>query len=126
MQELIGSCWSQDPAKRPSFDDIYNNLSSDFSYSPEVVDEEEVNDYLESIKEKQTDSDENNILINKCLEIEKDQFQNIKDANNFFQYICKIGNSKILEYLISTNSFDINTIIISNFIYFNEILYKMF
>ena len=66
-QDLISMCWSQKPKDRPSFNDIFNHLSNDFSYSPEVVDEEEVNDYLESIKEKQNDLDENNILIKKHI-----------------------------------------------------------
>lgn len=40
---------------RPSFDDIFKKLSTDFSYFYETVDEEEVETYLESLKTESSD-----------------------------------------------------------------------
>lgn len=42
MKELLKRCWSQDIEKRPSFDEIFNELSSNFDYLVEDVDEEEI------------------------------------------------------------------------------------
>ena len=51
MRKLIESCWSHDPSDRPSFDEIFEKLSSDFSYSEETVDEDEVGEYIISLEE---------------------------------------------------------------------------
>ena len=51
MKDLIEKCWSQDPKERPSFDEIFEKLSTDFSYSEETVDEDEINEYLEMLEE---------------------------------------------------------------------------
>lgn len=51
MRQLIEKCWSQDPKDRPSFEEIFRQLSSDFSYIDEDIDEDEINDYLEILEE---------------------------------------------------------------------------
>ena len=48
MKDLISKCWSQKAKDRPSFEEIFDILSNDFSCSPEDVDEIEIRNYLES------------------------------------------------------------------------------
>lgn len=59
MQDLIEKCRSENPNDRPSFDVIFEELSSDFSYSEETIDEDEVVEYInaqkEGIEEKRED-----------------------------------------------------------------------
>lgn len=107
MQELIGSCWSQDPAKRPSFDDIYNKLSSDFSYSPEKINENELIKFIE--------------LRNGLNFAKIDSIDYISDLKNQLKdktpeiilcNACYTGNFKLIEYLLSNEVIDINAKII--------------
>lgn len=49
MKQLISLCWSCDPNKRPSFDYIYKELSTDFSYFGDCFDEDEVLDYINTL-----------------------------------------------------------------------------
>lgn len=51
MKSLIQKCWSQNPTDRPSFKKIFELLSSDFSYINKKLDEDEVRDYIEELKE---------------------------------------------------------------------------
>lgn len=55
MKELISKCWSQNPLDRPSFDEIFDLLSNDFSYFQEDIDEQEVNNYLDLLKDENKD-----------------------------------------------------------------------
>ena len=52
MKDLITQCWSQDYKNRPSFDEIFKKLSEDLSYFEEDVDEDEIEEYLETLKEE--------------------------------------------------------------------------
>ncbi|KAK8871543.1 hypothetical protein M9Y10_007275 [Tritrichomonas musculus] len=52
MKDLITQCWSQDYKDRPSFDEIFKKLSTDFSYLDEDVEEDEIQEYLETLKEE--------------------------------------------------------------------------
>lgn len=49
MQNLHERCWSSDISERLTFDDIFDMLSTDFSYIDEEVDETEVNELIEYI-----------------------------------------------------------------------------
>ncbi|KAK8899213.1 hypothetical protein M9Y10_001518 [Tritrichomonas musculus] len=51
LKDLITACWSPNPSERPTFEEIFELLSSDFSFSQEDLDEEEVNQYLQTIRE---------------------------------------------------------------------------
>ncbi|KAK8843074.1 hypothetical protein M9Y10_025265 [Tritrichomonas musculus] len=51
MKDLLGRCWSQDPKDRPSFDEIFEELSSSFNYIYEDVDEKEIKDYLADLED---------------------------------------------------------------------------
>ena len=52
MKELITQCWNHDYKERPSFQEIFDKLSTDFTYFDEDVDEDEVNEYIEVLKEE--------------------------------------------------------------------------
>ena len=47
MKTLILQCLNQDARERPSFEEIFRKLSSDFTFIDEDVDEEEINSFLE-------------------------------------------------------------------------------
>ena len=51
MKDLINQCWCQEPQDRPSFSEIFEMLSSDFSYLDETVDEDEIREYLDVLEE---------------------------------------------------------------------------
>lgn len=52
MQKLIKKCWSDDPQNVPSFEEIFETLSNDFSYSDEEFDEEEVQEYFRMLEDE--------------------------------------------------------------------------
>lgn len=51
MKDLLERCWSKEPRERPSFDEIFEKLSSDFTYFEESVDEDEIQEYLERFED---------------------------------------------------------------------------
>lgn len=53
MKKLISRCWDKFPEKRPSFEEIFNTLSSDFSYFDEDINEDEISDYIETLYESE-------------------------------------------------------------------------
>lgn len=118
MQNLISRCWSKEPKQRPSFNEIFQVLSTDFSFSPETIDdEEEINDYLESLKDNNNDKDdttnnETNHIINECSGIERGKYSKANDLNHFLYLACEAGNVEIVRYLLSNNLVDVNSIVI--------------
>ena len=70
MKDLISRCWSHDPGDRPTFDEIFDLLSNDFSYFQEDVDADEVNEYLEMLKDETDDSNPGLTKKNDNKEIE--------------------------------------------------------
>lgn len=50
--DLMKKCWSQNPSDRPSFAEIFDLLSSDFSYFEDEIDSEKVNEFLEMLKKQ--------------------------------------------------------------------------
>ena len=63
MRDLIKRCWSENPEERPSFDNIYKELISDFSIFGESVYEEEIKDYIEMLDEFHDKSPENHFAL---------------------------------------------------------------
>lgn len=138
MKDLIEKCWDQDQEKRPSFSDIFKMLSEDFSYSPESVDEDEVNDFLDMIKSNQKSSEkvkvENKVKVqeseksdssdddnngNEVTSIIKGFFKDLKeDLENtdnvldLFKYACEECNGQLLDYLLTNELIDVNTNIV--------------
>lgn len=51
MKELLSKCWNEDVNERPSFNEIFQMLSNDFSYLGEDVDSDEVREYVEIIRD---------------------------------------------------------------------------
>lgn len=54
MINLIERCWNEDPDERPSFSEIYQQISSNFkSYTNYDIDEEEIENYIEMLNESE-------------------------------------------------------------------------
>ncbi|KAK8890098.1 hypothetical protein M9Y10_034857 [Tritrichomonas musculus] len=73
MRELISRCWSPKVEDRPSFDEIFEQLSTDFSYFKETVDHNSIQHYLNqlSCEEGKGGNNENNTQkdeIQKCIQ----------------------------------------------------------
>ena len=98
MKDLIEKCWSQDPKERPSFDEIFEKLSTDFSYSEETVDEDEINEYLEMLeenrKEAEVESKSKNEEENKNLrnEIDALKISHEEEINKKYDEIKNLRN----------------------------------
>lgn len=65
MKSLITRCLSKSPRKRPSFKEIFTELSNDFSYFDEDVDEDQINQYLEYLENgsKKDDNESQKLLV---------------------------------------------------------------
>ena len=70
MASLLKRCWSHKAEDRPSFDEIFKKLSSDFSMLGEDVDEDEVNEFIEMIDEQEKKKEMASKLSNNELEKE--------------------------------------------------------
>lgn len=73
MNELISRCWSPKVEDRPSFDEIFEQLSTDFSYFKETVDHNSIQLYLNqlSCEDGKGGNNENNTQkdeIQKCIQ----------------------------------------------------------
>lgn len=88
MWELVTRCWDKDASSRPSFDEIFHELSTNFSLFNEDVDEDEIRDYLDYLadgRKDETDINERKKEFSleydqliKRQEIEKKIFINVK------------------------------------------------
>lgn len=123
MRNLIQKCWSNEVDERPSFDEIFKTLSEDFNCSPEEVFEDEVNSYLETIREsnesKPAKNDKSDEFVKDYFEFVKDKLlhSNVEDINKLLIEACKTGNVQLVEYIISKKSFDINSLVIQKRIF---------
>lgn len=62
-KNLIERCWDQDPKKRPSFDQIVEELKTDEDFITEFVEQEDFFDYVEYIENSKTDFDSTKNII---------------------------------------------------------------
>lgn len=79
MRNLLSKCWDNDPNERPSFKEIFQMLSSDFSYFDEKIDKKEVQNYLDVLQNAK-EKDVNNCnpkLYELLLDISKYEFDKI-------------------------------------------------
>lgn len=114
MQELISSCWDSNPLKRPSFKEIFEMLKSDLSLSPEEVDEDEINEYLDTLNEN--NNDQKTTLINECINEIKARFREINDIERLLYFACQNNYINLVKSILSNKSVDINKINISTLI----------
>lgn len=57
MKDLITRCWSHDVEERPTFKEIFEMLTNDFSFSSESVEEDEIRDFIEMLEESSENDD---------------------------------------------------------------------
>ena len=82
MKELIEKCWSQNASDRPSFDYIFDKLSSDFSHSSKAVNEDEINEYLATLKELHEETEiEKNEKLKEELVQKNEEVLNLQNEN---------------------------------------------
>lgn len=131
MKDLILKCLSNNPKARPSFEDIFSELSDNFDNFSEDVDEDEVRNFLEKIKtlendqgtkkkpQKKDDFDDAESyfdIINSFAEnvesLDEIDFSGILKKILFYGTIlhklCKLGNLDLVEHIISLNKMDIH------------------
>ena len=120
MKDLITQCWSQNACDRPSFDEIFPKLSTDFSYSEESVDEDEINEYLEILDESKNESLANE--LKDPAKIQKDQIEKMKEENKSIQteLVKYQSENKDLKEKLGQNERDKNRLQTELLIYQNE------
>lgn len=94
-QKLISSCWSQEPKDRPSFDEIFNALSNDRTCIGEDVDEDEVDEYLEGLKEAKDKDKEKEKKNGAVKENSQDQKANTNEERPNFDLFIDLSNLKV-------------------------------
>lgn len=108
MKELIEKCWSQDPKDRPSFDDVFEKLSTDFSYSFEKVDNDEINEFLKILKENRNKNEHETEHKKSINEEETKNLQNeidkLKSENQNYKNQIKDLQDEIKNLKIEHNT----------------------
>lgn len=111
MKTLIQKCWSQKPIERPSFKEIFELLSKDFSYFDEDVDEDEIRNYIEDLKEAndKKHTDEKKELVESNKKESEIPSKLIIDESNFeysdeTKYISEISFKKAKLNCLVENS----------------------
>lgn len=112
MKNLLLRCWNKKPENRPSFQEIFEELSNDIeSYIKDKIDIKEIQTYLKSISEWNKNYSEKEMYLDIKKEEEKildKKIQKLKEKNNsliksdiFFheglQSILKNENDKAIE-----------------------------
>lgn len=89
MQDLILKCRSENPNDRPSFDVIFEELSSDFSYSEETIDEDEVVEYINALKEGREEKREDKMSTEMDARIAslKNEIDGLKEKCNSYEIL---------------------------------------
>ena len=99
MASLLKRCWSQKAEERPSFDEIYEELSGDFSMLGEDVDEEEILDFIEMLDEQEQQKEAVSNTSNKELENELKKLKKIirENEERYQEEIRKLNESSQLS-----------------------------
>ena len=74
MQQMISLCWSPKPEKRPSFDVIYHELTSDFLCYGYNLNQEEITSYIEMLEIESEDSKNSFSIIDEKESTANDEF----------------------------------------------------
>lgn len=120
MKELISQCWSQDPKERPSFDAIFEKLSTDFSYFDDEINESEVNKFLEMLKgnnnnidDDLTDEQQKKMLdsyveiVNSFINSSENVYDIYINFKSIVNFACESGNLKLVKNIISLDQIDL-------------------
>ena len=97
MKDLISQCWSQDPNQRPSFESIFERLSTDFSFSDETVDDDEINEYLEMLEESRNNDAAPSSSLQDELDKLKEENRNCKEQINRIEDEKKLMQTELLK-----------------------------
>ena len=80
-KNLITSCWNQEPNKRPSFDDITDELKNNKDFISEKIDENLYLSYIDFIEEnmekKICDNSENEKFLKYSLSAIYEEYENM-------------------------------------------------
>lgn len=117
-QELIERCCSCNVSDRPSFEEIFELLSNDFSYSPEPLFEKEVEVYIQVLKGKM-EYDELETFVLLC----KQEDELIKVLHS----ACETENIKIVKLILGNRIIDVNaSLVFLPFFLFMQFKYQIF
>ena len=105
MQNLISRCWSDNHEERPSFDEIYQELSTNFSAFDDNLNEDEINDYIEILNEKREEKDGVLFSGRKELEELKNQMKEKEKIFNEGKKECDELKGKLNELKEKLNNF---------------------
>ena len=109
MKNLLMRCWSDNPEDRPSFDDIFGELS-DISYFDETVDDEEVQaflDILEDAKRRDCEGDSKDEVFNlrrRMKKTSKEKEKLAKEISELKRSLKKLEN-EVTTYKSSQDDF---------------------
>lgn len=147
MQKLLIKCWSANVDERPSFSDIFNQLSTEFSYFKDDVDSNKIKNYLSylenseptaQISEQQSLKQANEIIqrndrnVKRYLELIKllieysDSIQYLYTYQldgNVLHLACETGNFNLVKYILSLDKIDIKdktVLFCNNFVKFSN------
>lgn len=97
MKNLLSRCWDENISQRPSFDEIYKLLISDFSFFEEDVDADEINQFIEDIENEIKVSNNKKNKEDKNGQNNVHQYD-IKDDSLYLSLNCLLGNEKCQNF----------------------------
>ena len=99
-KDLIENCWSQNPEKRPTFDQILDKLENDKGFITDEINYQEYLNYIEYIKNCKVSSDSSKIVFNfekiynQNKQLKLYYLLNIKAIiSRFFLFVCNIAQN---------------------------------
>lgn len=103
MKNLLSRCWDENISERPTFDEIYKLLSTDFSYFDDDVDEDEINQYIDDIEDECKRSNKTQKEVNFSSSKKHESYE-ISDYEIYNSLNCLLGNQyERNPYLASHN-----------------------
>lgn len=96
MIKLISQCWSQNPEERPSFSDIFQQLTSDLSFYPDEINREEIHEYISKV------------LNQPNVQIFDKNYQRKDDVIELLFKACESDDVTLAKEILSNPNFDVN------------------